>query len=61
MRYTAALAGELRDSDVTGAGRDAYGATTGAHDGLTVAVACALPYVAAHGAEAYFQHSIRIV
>ncbi len=44
LRYAAALVGELRAfrRQVTGAGRAAYGAETGAHDDLVVAVALAV-------------------
>ncbi len=44
LRYAAALVGELQAfrRQVTGAGRAAYGAETGAHDDLVVAVALAV-------------------
>ncbi len=44
LRYAAALVGELQSfrRQVTGAGRAAYGAETGAHDDLVVAVALAV-------------------
>ncbi len=44
LRYAAALVGELQAFrlQVTGAGRAAYGAETGAHDDLVVAVALAV-------------------
>ena len=44
LRYAAALVGELGAfrRRVTGAGRAAYGAKTGAHDDLVVAVALAV-------------------
>ncbi len=44
LRYAAALVGELQafQRQVTGAGRDAYGAKAKAHDDLVVAVALAM-------------------
>ncbi len=44
LRYAAALVGELQafQRQVTGAGRDAYGAKARAHDDLVVAVALAM-------------------
>ena len=44
LRYAAALVGELQAfrRQVTGAGRAAYGAETGPHDDLVVAVALAV-------------------
>ena len=44
LSYATALKGELQafQRKVTGAGRDAYGATSGAHDDLVIAVALAV-------------------
>ena len=61
LRYAAALVGELQTfrRRVTGAGRAAYGAETGAHDDLVVAVALAV-WGGSRGSEAEKKRLIRI-